>query len=136
MPPGVDSPFFANALTASDSYIIPIEGESAYALSGVTGLLKTVKKITSNINPGLQLLGALLTMFDSRTNAAKAIAASVVEYFGRENVFQTRITRNTSISQANMANQCICEYDYKATGCECYRKLAKEVASRVKAIQG
>lgn len=134
-PPQIDSMFLVNALIVSQYFIIPIESESSYALSGVDALLRAVDKISGSINPNLRLLGALITMFDSRTKAGRLISDSVVAYFGLENVFRTKVHRNTAISRANIANRCICDYDPRALGCKNYRDLAKEVEQRIKKLE-
>lgn len=129
-PPQIDSIFLNNAMVISDFYLIPIESESAYALSGVEPLLKVINKIVT-VNPKLRMLGALLTMMDQRTKAGRIIANSVKSYFHNENVFKTAIHRNTVVGRANIAGKCVCDFDETALGCRNYRDLAIEFMERI-----
>lgn len=133
-PPSLDSIFIVNALIMSNFYIIPVEAESSYALSGVDSLLKAVEVLTENTNPKLILLGALLTMFDSRTIAARVVAETTTSYFGQKNIFKTRIHRNTAVSRANITNRCVCDLEPKSSGCQNYRGFAKELNEKVKKL--
>lgn len=129
-PPQIDSIFLTNALIMSTHFIIPIDAESSYALSGVQGLMKSVDKIRKAINKELSLLGVLLTMYDSRTKAAAFVSSAATSLFGAENLFDTRIHRNTVIGRANIAARCVCDFDEKCPGCSHYRALAGEVIAR------
>lgn len=132
-PPAIDGPFLVNALILSDYYLIPIEAESVYALSGVDSLLKAVETLTEGVNESLSLLGALITMYDARNSAAKFMTETILDYFGEDTVFTTRISRNTSVNKANMLSRAVCDFEPKAQGCQDYRNLANELEKRIKA---
>ena len=114
-----------NALTAADTFLVPIQCEY-YALEGLTQLLSTIKLVQKNLNPGLQMEGILLTMYDNRTNLSNQVVADVKENF-KEKVFKTIIPRNVRLSEAPSFGQSIIDYDAKSKGSETYLALAREV---------
>lgn len=114
-----------NALTAANSILIPIQSEY-YALEGVSQLIKTVDLVRGELNPGLELEGVLLTMYDGRTNLSISVAEEVKKYFGTK-VYKTIIPRNVRLSEAPSYGEPIIIYDPKSKGAEVYNKLAKEV---------
>ena len=118
----------ANALVAADKLLIPIQCEF-YALEGVTKLLDSMKRVKSLLNPGLEIYGVLLTMYDGRTTLSKQVAAEVRNFFGRT-VFDTVIPRTVKISEAPSFGQPINEYDPTGKGAEAYCALAREVSQR------
>ena len=87
-----------NALTAADSFLVPIQCEY-YALEGLSQLLSTIKIVQKNLNPKLEMEGILMTMFDNRTNLANQVVADVKENF-KDKVFKTIIPRNVRLSEA------------------------------------
>lgn len=117
-----------NALAAADTVLIPIQCEF-YALEGLSQLLNTVRLVQRNINPELQIEGVLLTMYDSRLNLAKQVAAEAREYFGRK-VFDTMIPRNIRLAEAPSFGQPIALYDVLSTGARGYLSLARELIER------
>ena len=114
-----------NALTAADSFLVPIQCEY-YALEGLSQLLSTIKLVQKNLNPNLQMEGILLTMYDNRTNLSNQVVADVRENF-KEKVFKTMMPRNVRLSEAPSFGQSILDYDRKSKGAETYLALAKEV---------
>lgn len=114
-----------NALTAADSFLVPIQCEY-YALEGLSQLLSTIKLVQKNLNPNLQMEGILLTMYDNRTNLSNQVVADVRENF-KEKVFKTMIPRNVRLSEEPSFGQSILDYDRKSKGAETYLALAKEV---------
>ncbi|UOF91748.1 AAA family ATPase [Fodinisporobacter ferrooxydans] len=116
-----------NALTASDSVMIPIQCEY-YALEGLSQLLNTIRLVQKHLNTALEIEGVLLTMLDARTNLGIQVIEDVKKYF-REKVYQTVIPRNVRLSEAPSHGQSIIQYDAKSRGAECYLDLAKEVSS-------
>ena len=114
-----------NALTAADSLIIPLQCEF-YALEGLGQLLQTVKRIKRSINPGLNVTGILLTMFDRRTNLSHQVAEEASKFF-KDLVFQTAIPRNIRLGEAPSFGKPIILYDATSTGAQCYVALAKEL---------
>ncbi len=114
-----------NALTAADSFLVPIQCEY-YALEGLSQLLSTIKLVQKNLNPGLEMEGILMTMYDNRTNLSNQVVADVQQNF-KEKVFKTIIPRNVRLSEAPSFGQSILDYDPKSKGAETYLALAKEV---------
>jgi len=118
-----------NALAAAEELIVPIQCEY-YALEGLGQLLRNVKLVQQNVNPGLRLTGIVLTMFDPRTKLAEQVVEEVRRYFG-DRVYDSVIPRTVRLSEAPGFGQPITVYDPKSRGAERYRSLAKEVASRL-----
>ena len=87
-----------NTLVASEFVLIPIQAEF-YALEGLSQLVKTIKSVTRRLNPSLDILGILLTMFDGRTNLSIQVAEEVKRYFGTK-LFKTVIPRSIKLSEA------------------------------------
>ena len=118
-----------NALTAATDVLIPIQCEY-YALEGLTLLMNTLERVRKHLNPNLNIIGALLTMFDARTNLAIQVVDEVKKYFPQK-VFKTIISRNVRLSEAPSHGKPINSYDTRSRGAEVYRELAKEVLERV-----
>ena len=118
-----------NALTSATDVIIPIQCEY-YALEGLTLLMNTLERVRKHLNPKLNILGALLTMFDARTNLAIQVVDEVKKYFPQK-VFKSIISRNVRLSEAPSHGRPINSYDTRSRGAEVYRELAKEVLERV-----
>lgn len=117
-----------NALTASDSVIIPVQCEF-FALEGIAKLLNTIKIIKSNLNPALQIDGFLMTMFDNRLRLSNQVYEEVKRHFGTL-VFNTVIPRNVRLSEAPSHGQSVLAYDGASKGAKKYQALAKEVIKR------
>ena len=117
-----------NALTASDSVIIPVQCEF-FALEGIMQLLNSIMMAQKNLNPNLQLEGVLLTMLDSRTNLGFEVVEEVRKYF-KEKVYDTIIPRLIRLTEAPSHGKPIVAYDPKSKGTEAYLNLAKEVIER------
>lgn len=118
-----------NALTAADAVLVPIQCEY-YALEGLSQLVNTVNLVQKHLNPGLVFEGAVLTMYDSRTNLSNQVAEEVKSFFGTK-VYKTIIPRNVRLSEAPSHGQSILEYDPKSKGAEVYESLAQEVLEGV-----
>lgn len=114
-----------NALTASDSVIIPVQCEY-YALEGLSQLLNTVRLVQKRLNKNLAIEGVLLTMFDARTNLGIQVIEEVKKYF-QDKVFNSIIPRNIRLGEAPSHGEPIITYDPKSRGAEVYSELAKEV---------
>ncbi|MCW3488967.1 ParA family protein [Dethiobacter alkaliphilus] len=123
-----------NALTASDTVLVPIQCEY-YALEGLSQLTNTVKLVQKHLNTELRYEGVVLTMFDSRTNLANQVAEEVHNYFGNK-VFKTVIPRNVRLSEAPSHGQPIIVYDERSKGAETYIELAKEVMANEQKATG
>lgn len=114
-----------NALTASDSIIIPVQCEY-YALEGLSQLLSTIRLVQRHLNESLYIDGVLLTMFDARTNLGIQVIEEVKKYF-QDKVYKTIIPRNVRLSEAPSHGKPIIMYDPRSKGAEVYVELAKEV---------
>ncbi|MBA3926330.1 ParA family protein [Listeria rustica] len=114
-----------NALTASDTVLIPVQCEY-YALEGLSQLLNTIRIVQKHLNEDLQIEGVLLTMLDARTNLGIQVIDEVKKYF-QNKVFETIIPRNIRLSEAPSHGKPIILYDDKSRGSEVYVELAKEV---------
>ncbi len=114
-----------NGLVTADSLLIPIQCEF-YALEGLSQLLNTVRLVQRALNPGLEIEGVLLTMFDTRLNLARQVAAEAREYFG-DRVYRTSIPRNVRLAEAPSFGQSILRYDVLSQGAQSYLALAKEL---------
>ena len=114
-----------NALTASDSVLIPVQTEY-FALEGLGQLLNTIKLIRRHLNPDLEIEGVLLTMFDRRLRLANQVAGEVRRYFG-EKVFDTIVQRNVRLSEAPSFGRPVLLYDATSVGSRNYLALAREI---------
>ncbi|MDP4219617.1 MAG: AAA family ATPase [Bacteroidota bacterium] len=117
-----------NALSASDSVLIPVQCEY-YALEGLGQLLNTINIVKKHLNPGLDIEGVLLTMFDSRLRLSNQVVGEVQRYFDQK-VFTTVIARNVRLSEAPSFGQPVVIYDAFSTGAKNYLDLSKEVIAR------
>jgi chromosome partitioning protein len=117
-----------NALTASNSIIIPVQCEF-FALEGMAQLLTIVRKAQANLNPTLDIEGVLLTMLDSRTNLGFEVVEDIRSFF-KEKVYNTIIPRLVRLTEAPSHGEPIIAYDPKSRGSEAYINLAKEVIER------
>lgn len=113
-----------NAFTASDSVLIPVQCEY-FALEGLGQLLNTVNLVKKHLNKEFEIEGALLTMYDIRTNLSNQVVREVKKYFNNR-VYKTVIPRNVRLSEAPSYGMPITEYDPKSKGAKSYQKLAKE----------
>lgn len=117
-----------NALTAAASVIIPVQCEY-FALEGIGKLLHTIKIIKSKLNPGLEIEGFLLTMYDNRLRLANQIYDEVKRHF-HELVFKTVIQRNVKLSESPSHGLPVILYDADAIGSKNHLALAKEIVAR------
>ncbi len=117
-----------NALTTSDSVLVPIQCEY-YALEGIAQLMHTIDLVKERLNPKLEINGVVFTMYDSRTNLSSDVVDTVKENL-QAYVYQTIIPRNVRLAEAPSNGLPINLYDGKSAGAESYRNLAKEVISR------
>jgi chromosome partitioning protein len=114
-----------NALVAADRVLVPLQCEF-FALEGVSHLMRTIERVRRNFNPGLDLLGILLTMFDRRNNLSELVASDVRAFFGGK-VFETVIPRNVRISEAPSHGQPVLVYDVRSAGSQAYLQFAREL---------
>ena len=123
-PPALDL-LTLNALVAADSVLIPMQAEY-FALEGISELLDTLERLRQGLNPGLEVEGVVLTMFDERTNLAQQVAGELRKFFG-EKLCLTTIPRNVRLAEAPSYGQPALVYDPRSRGAESYLRLAKEL---------
>ena len=113
-----------NAFTASDTVLIPVQCEY-YALEGLGQLLNTINLVKKHLNKNIEIEGALLTMYDIRTNLSNQVVKEVKKYFENK-VYKTVIPRNVRLSEAPSYGMPITEYDPRSKGAKSYTKFARE----------
>ena len=118
-----------NALTAADGVLVPIQCEY-YALEGLGALRRNAELIESNLNPGLEITGFVLTMHDGRTRLSQQVVEEVKQHFG-DRVFQTRIPRSVRLAEAPSYGQPITVFDPGSRGSVAYHRLASEIVERL-----
>ena len=118
-----------NALTAADKVLIPVQTEF-YALEGLGQLIDLVQRVRASVNPHLELLGILMTMYDSRTSLSTAVQAELLKHFDSK-VFSTHIPRNIRLAEAPSYGKTIADHDKWSKGARAYKSLAKEVQERI-----
>lgn len=129
----IDSPpslslLTVNGMIASDYLLLPVQTEF-YALEGVAQLLESMKLVRKAMNPNLQLLGVLATMYDKRTSLSAQVLAEIKKYF-KDKTFKTTIPRNVRIAEAPSHGAAVGEYDKFSKGAKAYKELAREVVER------
>ncbi len=122
-----------NAMTAAQGIVVPLQCEF-FALEGLSQLLNTVEQVRSSVNPGLEIHGVVLTMFDPRNNLAGQVIKDVRHFLGKK-VFETVIPRNVRVSEAPSYGKPVLLYDLKCAGSQAYLKLASEVIQRERLMQ-
>lgn len=118
-----------NALVAAHWLLIPVQAEY-YALEGLGQLVEVFQKVKQGMNPTLNLLGVLVTMYDSRTSLADQVVGELQQHFG-DAVFTTQIPRNVRLAEAPSYGRPISEHDKWSKGARAYKQLTKEVLKRV-----
>lgn len=113
-----------NAFTSSNSVLIPVQCEY-FALEGLGQLLNTINLVKKHLNKNIYIEGALLTMYDIRTNLSNQVVKEVKKYFDNK-VYKTVIPRNVRLSEAPSYGMPITEYDPRSKGAKSYTKFAKE----------
>jgi chromosome partitioning protein len=119
-----------NALVAANSVLIPVQAEY-YAMEGLGQLLSIVQRVRETINPNLELLGVLLTMYDSRTSLAEQVESELQEHLGGK-LLRTVIPRNVRLAEAPSFGRTIIEHDKWSKGARAYKQLAKEIMESAK----
>jgi chromosome partitioning protein len=121
-----------NALTASDSIVIPVQCEY-FALEGLGQLLNTIKIVRQHLNPQLDIEGVLLTMYDTRTRLSNQVAEEVKRYFD-DRVFKSVIARNVRLAEAPSFGKPALLYDSMSVGAKNYLSLAREIIKKNKKL--
>jgi chromosome partitioning protein len=117
-----------NALVAADSVLVPMQAEY-FALEGVSELLDTIERLRQSFNPGLEIEGVVLTMYDDRTNLAQQVTQELKRHFG-DKLLETIIPRNIRLAEAPSYGKPALLYDVRSRGAESYIRLAKEIMHR------
>ena len=121
-----------NGLVAADSVLIPVQAEY-YALEGLTQLLNTVNLVRENIKPDLELMGAVITMYDARTKLSKEVLEELYRYFP-DKIFRSVIPRSVRLAEAPSFGKTILGYDPSSKAAKAYSRLAKEFILREEGI--
>lgn len=129
----IDSPpslslLTVNGMIASNYLLLPVQTEF-YALEGVAQLLESMKLVRKAMNPNLQLIGVLATMYDKRTSLSAQVLQEIKKYF-KDKTFETTIPRNVRIAEAPSHGAAVGEYDKFSKGAKAYKELAREVEKR------
>jgi chromosome partitioning protein len=115
-----------NALTAANQVLIPVQSQY-FAMDGLVQLLDTIRKVREDINPSLEVLGAVLTLYDTRTLLSREVEAKVRNGFTDGRVFSTVIPVNVRLAEAPSYHKSILEYDSECKGAKAYESLAEEI---------
>jgi len=121
-----------NGLTAAHSVLVPMQCEY-FALEGVSQLLNTVERVRDAVNPGLEIEGIVLTMYDERMNLCRQVAEEVRGHF-TDKVYSSIIPRNVRLGEAPSFGKPIILYDIRSRGSEAYVSLAKEFIRRAENV--
>jgi chromosome partitioning protein len=122
-----------NALSCARYLMVPLQCEY-YALEGLTDLLNTLKLMQAKLNPKLELLGIVRTMYDKRNNLAQEVSAQLVDYFS-DKVFYATIPRSVRLAEAPGFGSSAVALDAKSLGAQAYLRLAKELLRRLNLAQ-
>ncbi|MBD3251735.1 AAA family ATPase [Candidatus Uhrbacteria bacterium] len=114
-----------NGIVAADELLIPVQAEY-YALEGLGQLLETVKLVKSHIRPEVDILGAVLTMYDGRTKLSEDVLQELYKYFPK-NIFRAVVPRNVRLAESPSFGRSISMFDPQSKGAKAYERLAKEV---------
>lgn len=116
-----------NSLVAADDVLIPIQSEY-YALEGLSQLLETISLVQANLKEDLNILGAVITMFDKRNKLSKSVMNELYQYFPNR-VFRSVVPRSVRLAEAPSYGRSILHYDPKSKGGKAYERMAKELIS-------
>jgi chromosome partitioning protein len=117
-----------NGLVAADHVLIPVQAEY-YALEGLGQLLKTIDLVRENIKPDLNVLGAVLTMYDSRNRLSEEVLHELYKYFPN-NIFRSVVPRTVRLAEAPSYGQSIFHYEPSGKGAKAYERLTREFLDR------
>jgi len=118
-----------NGLCAADSILVPVQCEH-FALEGLSDLMSTLRMVKRRINPGLEIFGVALTMFDGRTNFSTQVAQEVRRHFPGK-VFATVVPRNIRLAEAPSHGLPVTAYDKSSRGAVAYRAMAEEIKAKL-----
>lgn len=118
-----------NALAAAHNVLIPVQAEY-YALEGLSQLLSVIQQVRQALNPNLDILGVLITLYDSRNSLSDQVRKELENYFGSK-LFNTVVPRNVRLAEAPSFGRTIIEHDKWSKGARAYKTLAREVEKRL-----
>lgn len=118
-----------NALAAATDALVPVQAEY-YALEGLGQLLTTIQRVQAGLNPQLNLLGVVLTLYDARNSLSKQVKTELAKHFGTK-LLETVIPRNVRLAEAPSFGKTIVEYDKWSKGARAYKSLTKEVEEKI-----
>ena len=118
-----------NGLSAADGILVPVQCEY-YALEGLSDLMSTLRAVKRRINPGLEIFGVALTMFDGRTNFSNQVAQEVRRHFPGK-VFAAVVPRNVRLAEAPSHGLPVTAYDKSSRGAKAYRAMAEEIKAKL-----
>jgi len=118
-----------NALGAASDILIPVQSEY-YAMEGLSQLLATIQQVRQALNPNLNILGVIITLYDSRTSLSQQVKTELERHFG-DKVFKTIIPRNVRLAEAPSFGRTIIEHDKWSKGARAYKALAKELERKL-----
>lgn len=119
-----------NALAVAEEVLIPVQAEY-YALEGLSQLLSVVQQVQQALNPQLNILGVILTMYDPRNVLSEQVKAELSQHFG-DKMFETVIPRNVRLAEAPSFGRTIAEHDRWSKGARAYKALAKELEAKLR----
>jgi len=117
-----------NSLTASNEILIPVQAEY-YALEGLGQLLQTIALVKEHLKPELEILGAVITMFDKRTKLSEDVMGEIYKYFP-DRIFRAVIPRTVRLAEAPSFGQTILQYEPRGKGARAYERLAREILEK------
>jgi chromosome partitioning protein len=118
-----------NALTAADQVLIPVQTEY-YAMEGLSQLLSVIQQVRQALNPNLNILGIVITLYDKRTSLSAQVKEELESHFG-DKVLKTIIPRNIRLAEAPSFGRTIAEHDKWSKGARAYKALAKEIEKKL-----
>lgn len=117
-----------NALAAADSVLIPVQAEY-YAMEGLSQLISVVQRVRQGLNTNLEILGVVVTMYDSRTSLSEQVYGELTKHFGQK-MFKAIIPRNVRLAEAPSHGKPIADHDKWSKGARAYKALTKEIMNR------
>lgn len=128
-PPNIGGPCVANALTVSDYYITPIESSSIFSLNGLEQFMDAVSAMRGYTDHNQEMLGVLMTMYDSRLSICKTMLDALQQSYGSR-LFESKIISSTDINKAHGLNRTVIDAFTRTKSARCYREFAVEVMQR------
>lgn len=121
--------FVANAMTAADAVIVPVDAGSSYSIDNLSVVMEMIDAVKHSSNPGLKFFRMLINRVDKRTTVCQVLMQEVRKRFGENQVFKTEIPINTAIQQAEYAKDTVAKWATHSSAAKAYRSLAKEMVS-------